>query len=136
MAFAVERVPGEPIVILTLTPPMQDAVEEGRAGDAAVAQAAAEIEGRYFRIADVRTFQVSFTDMVRYFGEQKRGHPGSINDPRGIPIVVADQNLFTESADWTQQEQYGGRSTQMFKTLDEALAYARAQIEAGALGSS
>lgn len=125
MAFTVERIEDEPIVIVRVTNPLGDTVEETRASDKAVADAAADIEGTYYRITDVTELDITFTEIVYWLAEQKHAAPGSINDPRLIPLTIGGKDIDYQAIDWAKQEQYGGREIQLFATLDDALAHAR-----------
>lgn len=125
MAFTVERLEDEPIVVLTVTYPIEDANKEGEDSDAAVAAAGESIDGQYYRIAEMSGLELSWQDMVYWLNQQRESKPGSINDPRVMSLLVSDTAMTQQTAQFASQPQYGGREIKVFRTLDDALAHAR-----------
>lgn len=129
MAFTVEQIADEPIVVLTVTYPIADANQEGEDSDAAVAAAGAKIAGKYYRIAEMSDLELSWQDMVYWLNQQREAKAGSINDPRVVSLLVSDTAMTQKTAQFASQSQYGGREIKVFRTLDDALAHARNGME-------
>lgn len=126
MVFTVERINDESIVILTVTFPIEDVVQESLDSDAQIAAIGEKIAGRYYRIADMREFNLSFSQIIDWLDTQRYANPGSINDPRIESLLVSSENSTKQAATYAQQEQYGGNNIKIFDSIDEAIAYARA----------
>lgn len=132
MAFEVKRLENEPIVILTVTNPLGEIVEETLAADNGVAEASKTVETKYIRVADITDLEMTFSQIAEWLGEQRQAHPGSINDPRiALNVIAGATELGKNVAEWSKQEQYGSVEFAVFETLDEALAHAREQVKAG-----
>jgi len=125
MAFTVKRLENEPIVILTVTYPIEDAEKEGTDSDAAVAKIGEGIEGKYYRIAEMSGLELDWNSVLYWLNQQRGAKTGSINDPRVVSFLVSDTAMTQQTAKFASQEQYGGREIKIFRTLDDALQHAR-----------
>lgn len=125
VAFTVKRLKDEPIVVLKITYPLEDAVQETIDSDHAVAELGKEIEGRYYRIADMLGLELSWNDVLSWLAQQKKASPGSINDPRIVNLLVSDTSMTKNSAQFAGQEQYGSVNIKVFDTVEEAIVHAR-----------
>jgi hypothetical protein len=129
MAFTVEQLGNEPIVILTIKHPITDYIQETIDSDAAVAAIGKHIQGNYYRIADMRDFTLDFNGILAWLNQQRQRSPGSINDPQIVSLLVSTEENSIASAKFAAQEQYGGQKIQIFSTLDEAISHARQGAE-------
>jgi len=129
MAFTVEKLPDEPIIIITFRNPSNPTEDYGPLLDQ-VAKLCEGLEGPIYRITDLRQVNFSFSDMVVSIAEEfKSGRPGSAADPRIKAVLAASGELVKLAAESVKQEQYGAQSdTPIFTSLDEAIAYARAEL--------
>lgn len=123
MTTRVERMPGEPIIVVTINghldaPIMQRIYEQ-------VTSHAQAIEGAVFRITDVRQMDVTLADMVEIIKEAGRGKPGSASDPRIVNVFVGKSHMSRFAADMLRLRRFGGISTVLMNTLEDALAYVR-----------
>lgn len=125
MVFTAEQVGDEPIVLLKITFPIEDYVQETIDSDAAVAKIGEKIEGKYYRIADMRQFQMDFSSIVEWLGQQRQRSAGSINDERVISLLVSSEENTIAAAKFAGQEQYGGKQIKIFSTVEDAIAHAR-----------
>lgn len=91
------------------------------------AEAANAVEGKFFLIYDVRHLLMDFSELVQGIGRQRLGEPGSMTDPRALPIVVANSEVARLGTESMSQPQYGGVKIPFFEDLEAALAYIRTQ---------
>lgn len=125
MAFTAKRLENEPIIILKITYPIEDAVQETIDSDRAVAELSEDIDGHYYRIADMLGLELAWNDVLSWLAQQRQANPGSINDPRIVNLLVSDTSMTKNSAEFASQEQYGGVNIKVFDTVDEAIEHAR-----------
>jgi hypothetical protein len=127
MPYQVSRLGHEPIIIATLTDPI-DWAQDIKKTTAEVAALAAEIEGRGFRITDLTQAKVTFSELMMGLAAVLRSEGGWLSTPQITPLVVTTQELGREfQAFVAQQEQYGKLQIEIFSTLEQAIAYAREQ---------
>ncbi|MCD4685566.1 MAG: hypothetical protein K8S97_06490 [Anaerolineae bacterium] len=127
MPFTVQTLLDEPIIICTYHEPFgaQDLPQIFRQ----VSQFAAAMTPPIYRIIDNRGLDFSFSQMTLLMAEETRGTSGSISDIRIVAVIVTDNQLAQFGIDSMQeQEQYGQQQLSVFPTVDEALAYVRAEI--------
>jgi hypothetical protein len=131
MPFKVDKLPDESILIIRF---------EGQANAESdypmlfgqLAQLTAGLEAPIFRITDLtQVASISFGDLVEVMAQEYRsGAPGSAADPRIHILLVTASPLVKMGAQSVTQEQYGGREMpQVFMTMDEAIAHARAELK-------
>jgi hypothetical protein len=128
----VERVPGEPIIIITIqghldAHVMQDVYQQ-------VAELARTIEGPVYRITDLRLTEVTLADMVEIIKDAGRGIPGSASDPRIVNVFVGKNHMSRFAADMLRLRRFGGVYSVLMNTLEDALAYVR--VKAASIPSS
>jgi hypothetical protein len=129
MPFNVKRLPNEPIVIVECVPPFaRDGVDDT---NERVHTATQDIRSRVFRISDVRLLNVTFESIQETLAEHQGEHPGSITDPKMIPVFVGGGALSQILADGFQYQEYGGTEVILFSDMDIALAHIRERIAAG-----
>jgi hypothetical protein len=127
MPYQVSRLGHEPIIIATLSDPI-DWAQDIKKTTAEVAALAAEIEGRGFRITDLTQTNVTFSELMMGLAAVLRSEGGWLSTPQITPLVVTTQELGREfQAFVAQQEQYGKLHIEVFSTLEQAVAYAREQ---------
>ncbi len=125
MSFTVQRLPNEPILIITrfdATPSdlpqiFQQSLELSE-----------DIEGTVYRIHDISRINPDFGTMVMGMANASEKREGSMRDPRFQDILVGSHELIRLASAAFQQEQYGGLTIPLFESLEEALDYARKQI--------
>jgi hypothetical protein len=128
MPFYVKRLPNEPIVIVECVPPFErQGVDDT---NHLVYLATKDIRTRVFRISDVRLLNVTFESIQETLAEHQGKQPGSITDPRMIPVFVGGGELSHILADGFQYQEYGGTEVVLFSDLDMALAHIRQRIAA------
>src|SRR5205823_5016350 len=123
-----QKLPDEPILITAFFEPSKptDQAELW----AALAPMVEGMPGPIYRITDLSKLNVTFGQMVGALAYETKGsYPGSAADPRVRSVLVANSAVVEIAAKSITQEQYG-QSTMppLFSTLDEALAYCRAEI--------
>jgi hypothetical protein len=128
MAYTVERLTNEPIVVLTVVDPLGPP-EMQREAQTKVAEAGADVTGPLYRITDLTGLSISFGDIVRSLGEEaKDKREGSMSDGRVRSLIVAKDEIIKMAAASLSQQQYGALPIKLFTTRDEAVAYAREQV--------
>ncbi len=133
MPFNVERLGQESIIILTITGSFEGmaALQDYQEAVAQIARIAAEIEGPVYRITDGTAAQINFGNLVMALGEARFGDKGSVSDPRMKSIFVGKSDLMQLAAQSLSQKQYGHLNITLCDSLDNAVALAREQLEAG-----
>lgn len=129
MSIYVERLPNEPIIIATLSGDLTSDIVQQMFDESSTLME--EIEGKVYRITDIRLTEISFPDLVQVLGRSAHRQPGSPSDPRICGVLVGTHGwsrFFTESL---QQEQYGQLNIPIFDDFDAALDYLREQIALG-----
>lgn len=125
MPYEVSRLADEPIIIATLTDPI-DWAHDIKQTTAQVAALAAEIDGPGFRITDLTQATVTFSELMMGLATVLRSEGGWLSNPRMRPLVVTKQKLGREFQTFVaEQEQYGKLNVEVFSTLAEAIAFAR-----------
>lgn len=125
MPPTVEKLPGEPIAIVTHYPPYkpdQDIV----AAEHELAKILAEMQEPLFVITDYSGVDVSFNDLVMSLADaSSRTEAASVRSDKIRLVLVGSSDLVELGASALAQEQYGSVQTPFFKSIDEALAYCR-----------
>jgi hypothetical protein len=119
----VERVPDEPIIIITIQGHLDSHVMQGVYYQ--VAELARNIEGPVYRIIDLRYVEVTLADLVEIVKEAGKGIPGSASDPRIVNIFVGKSHLSRFAADMLRLRRFGSVHCVLMNTLEDALAYVR-----------
>jgi hypothetical protein len=128
MAYTLEKLPDEPIIILTVRDPLGTPAEHRKSHEEIVALINT-IEGDVYRITDMRELNITFAQMVdRIAQEGKARAAGAMSDERIKGIVVGSHDMVRFGTQAVSQQQYGGLKVPLFETLNEALTYARTEI--------
>ena len=125
MPVAVEQLPNQPIVIVTVNTPF-DPLKEMPVSTRQFNELIASIQGTIYRIIDVTRWSVPFNDLVNVLASDTRGGVGA--DPRVHTVIVGSGEMVALGVKAMKQQQYGARETPMFASLDEALAFVNAEL--------
>jgi hypothetical protein len=128
----VERVPGEPIIIITVQGHLDAQVMRGIYQQGA--ELARTIQGPVYRITDLRLMEVTLADMVEIIRDANKGVPGSVSDPRIVNVFVGKSHMSQFAADMLRLRRFGGAYSVLMNTLEDALAYVR--VKAASIPSS
>lgn len=132
MSVRVERVPGEPIVIVKYVDPREPAAQQVRSTSEQIVNVTADISGMIYRINDVREYNLTYKEIALGLAEETTaGLPGLVSDPRVCSITVGSSHYVKLGTQAARQPQYGELEIKLFESMDEALAYARRQARGG-----
>jgi hypothetical protein len=92
------------------------------------------VPGPVYCIYDIGSVYLGFSDLVMTLSTAIRGTPGSASDPRVKVVIVGTDDLAQLASDASHQEQYGRLNSPLFASMEEAVAYARAEIAQEATG--
>ena len=126
MAFQIEWVPNEPILIATGTGLISS--DDFKMMFDKVSQMIDGIEGKIYRIADYTAADSSFLDIIKTVKVASTYAAGSTSDPRIQTIYVGTSQWISLARTALQQPHFGGIMIPTFHDLDDALVYARQQI--------
>lgn len=123
MAHTVEKLQGEPIIVVDIHNPYDYETEPPQMFEAI--RQLAEDAGQGYVIYDCRDFDVTFGDLVAGMRAQTGGAPGSISDPNFLSIIVGSGDMLQLAANGFKQDQYGQIDVPLYPTLEDALQHAR-----------
>ncbi|MBN1200402.1 MAG: hypothetical protein JXJ20_00975 [Anaerolineae bacterium] len=126
MAFVIRKLPDEPIIIVTIDLPIERYMQNVRSLNAQVDHLASTLTPPIYRILDAHAIEPTISDILLWIAEQDRGRPGSLTDPRVRPIAVGISPIAEVAV--RKVRQLVGIEVPWFTTLEEALAFARAEI--------
>ena len=124
MAFTARRLPNEPIIVVTWSPPIEDPGDE-------VPRMCREVDRligndkKVWNIQDMREFKVNFSTAVKGMSQVSMDIPGSPRDSRCKNILIGSGVLWDVVAKSAQKMKFGGLDVPIFSSLDEALKHAR-----------
>lgn len=130
MKFTVERLPNEPILIVTIGKDYQvgkDSPDIFRAVDSKIGKD----ESGLYSIYDLREMKMTFGDLVIALSNQSQKAPGAMADPRASAVIVGSSEMVKLGAQAFQQEQYGNLKFPLYESVEDALKYAREQVLKG-----
>jgi hypothetical protein len=123
MTATLKRLAGEPILIVTYDGFVDiDTVVYSYTESAKLI---ADSEERVYRISDFSKASSNFAEVIRIVNSSASG-PGSINDPRIVPMYVGTDSMVRLAADFFKQK---GKIIALFKNMDDAIDSARLQAE-------
>ncbi len=128
MPVELECYSDEPILVLTFTNPV-DYERLALITSEMVSEAAEGMAGPIYRVSDYTQLTPSFTDLMMALGGARNAKKGGLKDARMRPLLVSDHDVARFGRMALDQLQYNLSHAKLFATLDEALAYARQQIE-------
>lgn len=126
MAFTLEWVPDEPILIATATGLIS--ADDFKEMYQQVAVMIEGREGKIYRIANYTTAESSFVDILKGVKMASSNAPGSSSDARIQTVFVGTSHWIGLARTALQQPQFGGIMIPTFVDLDDALVYARREI--------
>lgn len=127
MTIPVQRLPNEPILIVTFEADSQirGAIPEMLQQIIRLRDGITESISRYFVIIDLTQYDFTFSDLVYTMGELKG--IGSLRraDRPAFMMLVGVGGIVEMGVKALTQSQYGGYQSRLFATLDDALGAAR-----------
>ena len=127
MSYTIEKLPGEPIIIVT-THPDFDAEAEYPLVRKEVAELLSRQPAPVFYIMDYTHLSAGLDEIMIVASGRTRQPDANLRHPNvWQAIVVTNQDILRMAARGVSGEVFGGFDVPTFDTLDEALAYARAQ---------
>lgn len=127
MAVEFSRITNQPIIVVKFLPPF-DPVKDLPEATKYSATILNQIKGQLYRIEDMSGVDIDFSNLVMAMAKATEKIPGSMSDSRIEGILVSGQELFELAANAMSQAQYGEKKMTLFATVDEAIAYATAEI--------
>ena len=125
----VEKLPGEPIAIITHRNPYVPERDIPHA-EQELEKYLNETQGPLHVITDFSQVNTSFSLLVISMSEAiSRQGLASISSNRIKLVLVGSHRLIELGAQALQQDQYGGLDVPFFANMDEALAYCRSTIQ-------
>ncbi|NDJ53852.1 MAG: hypothetical protein GYB68_12325 [Chloroflexi bacterium] len=125
MGMEVERLPGEPIIIGRLLPPMNAAVDAKAVREESV-RLSEDIVGTVYRIIDLTQVELSLFDIMNGLSYDIAASPENHHF-----IMVGDQEMVRLTAEAAAQEQYGHRQVLAFTSVDAAIRHVRETMTQG-----
>lgn len=122
MPFEVKQIGDEPIIIVTIIPPVNMEVEPTQRREAANV-IARRLDGPVYRITDVSRFEPTFDMIVGGMALDIRLSERNIRH-----IFVGKGEMVELVAAAIKQPQYGAQEGHMVGSMEEALALARKQL--------
>ncbi len=81
-----------------------------------------------YRISDIRKAQTSFAEMLKILQAARGGRAGSPTDPRIRQLFVGSNQWINMARNVMEQPQFGGVQIPIFASMDDAIAYVRADL--------
>jgi hypothetical protein len=130
MAFEVQQLPGERIIISTLYQPFEVEPDLRAIGEI-IKDILNETPGVFYFITDMtRIDQVTFGTVVSGLVAVTKGEFSFLlKHERLIPIFVVTSGLVKFAVESLSQRQYGSLHIRRFETLDEAIEYSRQELD-------
>jgi hypothetical protein len=122
MGYTIEMLGDVPIVVITAH---QYTAENHRPASEAVHKLTQHLPAPIYRISDCTRTVFQWHEMQQALVFHSKGKPGSMSDPRMIPIIVGARHLSAVMADTFRHEAFGGITLYRFNTLHDALSFAR-----------
>ena len=127
MAFAVRKLPGEPIIITTVDFPLHKYGRNLVTLYAEIDHLIADETPPIYRILDARLLMPSYSDILLYIDIQNE-RPGSLLDPRLRSVLVGTHELLPALV--RQIDRKLGLQVPQFPTVEDALCHIRAELAA------
>lgn len=129
MTYSIERLPDEPVIVVTWLQSTDVAKEAP--GEFAEVDALIGPDEKVFVINDLSALQTNFGGIVTGMAAQVLPQtPGAPSDPRIHSILIASGALWEMAVKGAKQLQYGGLDIPLVPSREAALAYARERINA------
>jgi hypothetical protein len=128
MNYRVEVVPGEPIILATLFEQYSFAADDADA-NAEVIAIFDQSEEPMFLAIDTTHRAFSLDDVVHAANNDARGEDPLYHHPKMRELlIITHSDLIRLATKGLNTVTFGNVNAQAFKTVDEALAYARSQV--------
>jgi len=127
MSYRVERLPDEPILILTAGAEFSIKNDVLASAEEATGLMAEIPEGPIYYVLDTHGLRINFSDLVSGLWQATRA-TNLLKEPRLQLVAVGSGTLIEMGIKSLSQAQYGGLSVPLFETIDEALTYIRQEI--------
>ncbi len=126
MSFAVRKLPGQPIVIVSVCFPLDETLQEYVDINRQVARLADHTDGLLYRVSDARHVKdLSFADIYLWIQMQRDYPEGSAIDPRVYPIFVGSHPVCEAGLKKVRSQL--GIEMPAFQTLSAAINFVSAQ---------
>ena len=131
MPANVEKVPGLPVVIVTYHGHIT--VDDARAAFAQIAGLLDTYGAPLYRIThvDCDHAHASFDEVMMLTTISSKGVRGSVTDPDVYTVLVGEHVLIDLYVDAMRQEAFGAVELPVFATMEEAMVYVQAKLQAG-----
>ena len=127
MAVKVTRVPDLPAVILENVEPF-DPMQDTATNMEETVKVKRELGRPVYRIIDIRSFNIAFSDMAVAMGAE-RNREGGAGDPEVTTCFVGSGTLVEiGSKALAQQDQYGKGNVKLFTSVEQALEFVRKDV--------
>jgi len=128
MAYSVEQLDSEPIIIVSLGEQTQS-VDETTQTYQEVAALLDALSDKAFLITDYTKSDLTFSEMALSLRTATQGEAGSPTDPRILQnLLIGTDELVEMASQSLMQTQYGKVKTLVFANREDALTYARALL--------
>lgn len=127
MTAKVERLPGEPIIVVTWSSPFD--VQKESPQKFADVDALIRSDEKVYVIDDMTRLKIDFATLVAGMAAQRVKAPGSPADLRVKTILVGSGMMWELASRGAKQLQYGGFDIPLFPSLEAALAHAREKVK-------
>ncbi len=124
MPATLEKLSDRPIYLIRYSDPF--APDQVMSVFSEIGRTADQVQPVYV-INDLSQLAMNFSEMMLGMREAALGGPGTAADPRTRHVLVGSHELLQLTSEALKQEQYGQRNVPLFMTIDEALAYIKAQ---------
>lgn len=127
MTMKVERLPHEPIIVVTWVDPVD--VQKETPSKFAQVDALVGPDEKVYVVDDLSKVKIDFSTLVEGMAAQRAKSPGSPSDPR-IKTTLVGSGFFLELiSKGAKQFKHGSLDIPAFTSVDEALAYVREKVK-------
>ncbi len=124
MAFTIQQVENEPIIIIKVTNPFDPETEVAEQNEA-IAKLAASFSGMVYVIADLSRLEIKFSDLVLSLAEVRSSEASVLHNQKLVTLTVGSSEMVQLAVEAAKQQQYGAVDIRLFSSVDEALEHAR-----------
>jgi hypothetical protein len=122
--FTIERLPGEPIIIVRCSGHLDSATFTDIFEQTITLMT--EQDKTVYRIVDYHAVTTPFLDVLRAARDASTGNPaGSTTDPRIKPVMVGGETWLAAARQAFESQPFGSVTIPMFTSVAEAAAFAR-----------
>lgn len=129
MTYEIKQMENLPIFVATMSEP-HDAIADATGIEKEMHQNIAAVNGTVYYIPDLSAIKITFSNIVIGLNEAfKEGSGSFYSNPRVKMLMVGSDEMLRVAADAGSQDQYGNVPIELFATVDEAVAHAKAQLQ-------